>query len=251
MNYISIQGLTVSYGAGPVLEDVNLDIAAGDFLGVIGPNGGGKSTLVKAITGTLPQNAHVKGDIIYSDELKHNKKRIIGYLPQQNDFDKSFPITVGEVALSGLQTEVGLWGRYGKEHKRRAQAAMEMTGVNDLHHCAIGEISGGQLQRTLLARALVSQPRVLILDEPANFVDNRFEGELYRLLQQLNEKMAIVMVSHDVGTISSVVKNIVCVNRQVHRHFSNKITIEQLENYRCPIQLVSHGHIPHTVLEKH
>ena len=117
---------------------------------------------------------------------------------------------------------------------------------------ALSESSpGGQLQRTLLCRALISDPKVLILDEPANFVDNKFEKELYAILRQLNDRMAIIMVSHDLGTITSHVKSIVCVNRHVHRHNSNVITPEQLHNYDCPIQIVSHGTVPHTVLEEH
>ena len=107
------------------------------------------------------------------------------------------------------------------------------------------------MQRALLCRAIITEPRLLILDEPASFVDNIFEQELYALLRKLNERMAIVMVSHDLGTITSVVKSIVCVNRTVHRHDSNIITAEQLENYHCPIQIISHGNIPHTVLEHH
>ena len=115
----------------------------------------------------------------------------------------------------------------------------------------MGEVSGGQLQRALLCRAVISNPKLLILDEPTNFVDNQFEKELYRLLHELNRRMAIVMVSHDIGTITSVVKEIVCVNRHVHRHHSNVLTEEQLRNYDCPIQIISHGNIPHTVLEHH
>ena len=112
-------------------------------------------------------------------------------------------------------------------------------------------LSGGKIQRTLLCRALISDPKLLILDEPTNFVDNQFEKELYLQLKHFNEKMAIVMVFHDLGTISSYVRSIVCVNRRVHRHDSNIITAEQLHNYNCPIQIVSHGDVPHTVLAKH
>ena len=113
------------------------------------------------------------------------------------------------------------------------------------------DLSGGQMQRALLCRAVISDPKLLILDEPANFVDNRFENELYRMLAELHGRMAIVMISHDLGTITSVVRNIVCVNRYVHRHDSNIITEEQLRNYDCPIQLISHGKVPHTVLASH
>ena len=128
---------------------------------------------------------------------------------------------------------------------------LERCEIADIADKQISEVSGGQLQRALLCRSIILNPKLLILDEPTNFVDNRFENELYMLLKQLNEQMAIVMVSHDLGTISSVVKSIVCVNQSVHRHDSNIITAEQLENYHCPIQIISHGHIPHTVLEHH
>ena len=107
------------------------------------------------------------------------------------------------------------------------------------------------MQRALLCRAVISEPRLLILDEPANFVDNKFENELYETLRTLNDRMAIVMVSHDVGTISGIVKHIVCVNRHVHRHDSNILTEEQLRDYDCPIRLIAHGDVPHTVLANH
>ena len=107
------------------------------------------------------------------------------------------------------------------------------------------------MQRALLCRAIIAEPKLLILDEPTNFVDNRFENEFYALLKELHERMAIVVVSHDVGTITSLVNSVVCVNHNVHRHDSNILTEEQLRNYNCPIQIVSHGHIPHTILEHH
>ena len=128
---------------------------------------------------------------------------------------------------------------------------LKECGIEALAGRPIGEISGGQMQRALLCRAVIADPKLLILDEPTNFVDNQFEQTLYRILRRLNERMAIVMVSHDVGTISSVVKEIVCVNGHVHRHRSNIISAEQLAAYDCPIRLLSHGHVPHTVLEHH
>ena len=153
--------------------------------------------------------------------------------------------------MSGLQADTGLLGRYGKEERRRAYEVLEQASLADLRNRAIGELSGGQLQRVMLCRAIISQPKLLVLDEPANFVDNHFENELYNMLHHLSSKMAIMMVSHDLGTISSVVRSIVCVNRHVHRHDSNIITEEQLLNYNCPIQLISHGHVPHTILAEH
>ena len=244
---VSLKNVSVKYDETTALESVLLDIYPTDFLGIIGPNGGGKTTLVKAILGTLPYS----GEVSYSPSLFEQGHRLIGYLPQQAEFDRSFPISVIEVVMSGLQAEKAALKRYTAADRKRAMELLEMAGIEAIADRQISEISGGQMQRALLCRAVILEPKLLILDEPTNFVDNKFENELYTLLHRLNERMAIVMVSHDLGTITSVVKSIVCVNRTVHRHDSNIITAEQLENYHCPIQIISHGHIPHTVLEHH
>ena len=244
---VSLKNVTVKYDETIALEGASLDIYPSDFLGIIGPNGGGKTTLVKAILGAVPYS----GEVEYSPTLFEHNHRLIGYLPQLSDFDKSFPISVVEVVMSGLQAEKGFFSRYTKADRKKAMELLEMAGIADIAERQISEISGGQMQRALLCRAVILDPKLLILDEPTNFVDNKFENELYTLLRRLNERMAIVMVSHDLGTITSVVKSIVCVNRSVHRHDSNIITAEQLENYHCPIQIISHGHVPHTVLEHH
>jgi zinc transport system ATP-binding protein len=141
--------------------------------------------------------------------------------------------------------------RNSVEEKEAALALLEEMGVPELHKKAIGELSGGQMQRVFLCRALISDPKVLILDEPDSFVDNHFEGELYEKLRVLNDKMAIVLVSHDVGTISGYVKTIACVNRNLHYHMSNQITAKDLEIYNCPIQIVRHSHIPLAELPTH
>ena len=172
-------------------------------------------------------------------------------MPQQHLFDKDFPISVEELVLSGLQRGKGVFGRCTADDKQRVKVILEELGVDNLARKTVGELSGGQLQRALLGRAIISEPKLLILDEPANFVDNRFEGELYALLTKLNKRMAIIMVSHDVGTITTVVKNVVCVNRTVHRHPTAELTPELLLNYNCPIQVLSHGPVPHTVLGHH
>ena len=231
MNLVTLRDVSVAYDGYEALRHVDLEIADLDFLGVIGPNGGGKTTLVKAILGTVPHT----GRLTLAPELFRGKERLIGYMPQISDFDRAFPISVLEVVLSGLQGRRGFSSRYTKEDRARAMELLAASGIADTARSPIGEVSGGQMQRALLA----------------NFLDNRFEKELYRTLQELNRRMAVVIVSHDIGTITSVVKEIVCVNRQVHRHRSNILTEEQLRNYDCPIQLVSHGHIPHTVLEHH
>lgn len=244
---ISISNLRAGYDGVVALEHVTLDIYDNDFIGIIGPNGGGKSTLVKAIMGVIPYS----GTIDYASSICRGGKPHIGYLPQVSSFDKSFPISVREVVLSGLQSKRGFLGRYTKEDKMRVEELLDMVSLSELRNRAIGDLSGGQLQRVMLCRAIASKPKLLVLDEPTNFVDNRFENELYNILHHLSNEMAIIMVSHDLGTISSVVRSIVCVNRHVHRHDSNIITSEQLQNYDCPIQIISHGNIPHTVLGEH
>ena len=244
---VSLHDVSVEYQSTKAIERASLDIYDDDFVGIIGPNGGGKTTLVKAILG----NVSYSGKVEYAPELFVGRDRLIGYLPQHSDFDRNFPISIREVVMSGLQSQRGFSKRYTKEDRAKAESLMEMAHIAHLGDKQVGEVSGGELQRALLCRAVILEPKLLILDEPTNFVDNRFENELYALLRELNKKMAIVMVSHDIGTITSVVKSIVCVNRSVHRHDSNIITAEQLENYHCPIQIISHGHIPHTVLEHH
>uniref|UniRef100_UPI004056C7DC metal ABC transporter ATP-binding protein n=1 Tax=Alistipes sp. TaxID=1872444 RepID=UPI004056C7DC len=248
MALVSIRNLSVFYDDYCALEGVNLEINEDDFLGIIGPNGGGKTTLIRALLGALPHS----GEVVYSPKLcQKSRKPLIGYMPQRSRFDPTFPISIHEVVLSGLQPLKGLGSHYTRAEKARATELIALAGISEVAHRPVGEVSGGQLQRALLCRSIIAEPKLLILDEPTNFVDNRFENELYSLLQELNKEMAIVMVSHDLGTISSVVKEIVCVNHTVHRHHSNTITEEQLSNYGCPIQLISHGHIPHTVLGHH
>lgn len=244
---IEVRELGVKYGDYTALENVNLDVFNDDFLGVIGQNGGGKTTLIRAILKTITYS----GQVNYLEPLKVSGKAAIGYLPQVSNFDKQFPISIKEIVLSGLQKEKGLFKGYDRDDKMKAEELLHSTGIYDIRNKPVGKVSGGQLQRALLCRAIISDPKLLILDEPANFVDNKFEKELYEILRKLNDKMAIIMVSHDIGTISSIVKNIVCVNKHVHRHESNIITAEQLDNYNCPITLISHGDIPHTVLPRH
>jgi len=240
---IEIQNLSVGYGSQRILDGVNLEITGEDFIGIIGPNGGGKTTLIKALIGMIPP---------WSGSIqRHIQNTQIGYLPQFNPFDKDFPITVTEVILSGLAGQKGLWKRYTESDKEKATSLMKQAGIDHLKDKAIGHLSGGQMQRTLLCRALINNPQLLILDEPSTFVDNQFEHELFLWLKTLNEKMAIIMVSHDLGMISSHVKTIACVNRNLHYHPSNKITAEQLQSYNCPIKLITHGEVPHQVLAKH
>ncbi len=241
---LELKSLTAGYDEKIVLKGVNLVVKENDFLGIIGPNGGGKTTLLKVILGILKP---IEGEILPDG----NERCIIGYLPQINQIDNKFPIPVKEVVLSGLMSHKKIFGRYNSENKRRADELMSQMGIIHLKNKNIGELSGGQLQRVFLCRAIISDPQILILDEPDTYVDSNFEGELYEILDQLNSHMAIIIVSHDVGTICSHVKTIACVNETLCYHDSNIISKEQLKAYNCPIDLITHGEVPHRVLKHH
>ncbi|PKQ61671.1 metal ABC transporter ATP-binding protein [Labilibaculum manganireducens] len=241
---LELKSLTAGYDEKIVLKGVNLVVKENDFLGIIGPNGGGKTTLLKVILGTIKP---VEGEILPDG----NDRCIIGYLPQINQIDNKFPIPVKEVVLSGLMSHKKIFGRYNSENKRRADELMTQMGIIHLKNKNIGELSGGQLQRVFLCRAIIADPKLLILDEPDTYVDSNFEGELYEILHHLNSHMAIIIVSHDVGTICSHVKSIACVNETLCYHDSNVISQEQLMAYNCPIDLITHGEVPHRVLKHH
>jgi zinc transport system ATP-binding protein len=245
---LEIRNLSAGYDSLIVLREVNLIIHDLDFVGVIGPNGGGKTTLLKTILGLLPP---MSGEIIFDESMTSSNASRIGYLPQINNIDRKFPITVFDVVRSGLMSRKRLIGKYTSEENDRAKKLLSETGIFEIRNKSIGELSGGQIQRTLLCRALVNDPKLLVLDEPNTYVDNRFEKELYEKLRRLNEQLTILLVSHDLGTISSYVKSFACVNGSLHYHSSNQVTPELLEAYECPIQIISHGEIPHTVLYTH
>lgn len=242
---LNIKNASAGYADELILRNINLSIEDLDYIGVIGPNGGGKTTLVKLILGLIKP---IQGSVEFYNQDNGN---LIGYLPQVSQIDKRFPITVLEVVLSGLMSAKGRFGSYTYNDKLTALETLDLMGIVDLRSKSIGELSGGQMQRVYLGRAIIAEPRLLILDEPNTFVDNKFEHDLYELLNELNQKMAILMVSHDVGTITSYVKTIACVNRNLHYHRSNIITESQLASYNCPIQLITHGEVPHTVLGEH
>lgn len=241
---LEIKDLSAGYENQVVLENVSLDIFSNDFIGVIGPNGGGKTTLIKTILGLIKP---ISGEV----NLLINKTNV-GYLPQVNQIDKRFPISVFDVVRSG-KANTALFSSFHKNtrEKEKAELLLQEMGISALRNKSIGELSGGQMQRVFLCRALMNEPELLVLDEPSTYVDNNFEGELYLKLKELNDRMAILLISHDVGTISFFVKTIACVNRNLHHHPSNVISEEQLASYNCPLQIITHGNIPHTVLKLH
>ncbi len=241
---LELKDITAGYDHQPVLKHVNFEINEGDFIGIIGPNGGGKTTLLKVILGLLKP---FSGEIIYHT----SKQNLFGYLPQNNRFDQRFPINVTEVVLSGLMSEKGLYRSYTRTDKHKAWELLDKYGMGTYKKAPIGDLSGGQMQRVFLCRAIISSPRILMLDEPTTYVDSSFEKEFYSILKDLSKSLSIVMVSHDLGTICSYVKTIACVNRELHYHNSNLISEEQLQSYNCPLELVTHGKIPHRVLTDH
>lgn len=230
---IEIKNISVIYDTKPVLKDVCLDIWKGDFLGVIGPNGGGKTTLLKVMLGLMKP---VSGRIAFFNGGKRVSSLKMGYLPQINPIDKRFPISVYEVIASGLAGEKPSFRDFTSIQKERICELMIQMGLEQFKKRAVGELSGGQLQRVLLARAIVSQPQVLILDEPNTYVDKKFESHFYELLEKINRETAIVLVSHDVGTLVSMVKNVACVNQTLYYHCGSDVSGDWLnETYSCLI----------------
>ncbi len=243
---LEMHSLSASYGANVVLQDVDFRVSENDFIGVIGPNGGGKTTLLKIILGLLKP---IKGKMVFNEELLNGKS--IGYLPQMSTADINYPVTVTDIILSGLMIRKTIISGMSSSDKLKARTVIDELGLTGMSKSTLNELSGGQMQRVFLGRAIIGSPRLLLLDEPGNFVDTTFENDFYEKLKDLNKRMAILMVSHDVGTISSHIKSFACVNRSLHYHPSHEITNEDLLAYDCPIQLVTHGDVPHTVLKYH
>ena len=246
---VSLKGISAAYDNKTVLHDVDLNICKNDFLGIIGPNGGGKTTLIKTILGLLRPTA---GSIRFFEEGKPVNSLAMGYLPQYSSIDGKFPICVEEVILSGLSSKKSLTGRFTRAQKEKAHETIICMGLEGLGKRPIGQLSGGQLQRALLGRAVISDPRLLILDEPSTYIDKQFEARLYELLTEINKDCAIVLVSHDIGTVLQNVKSIACINETLDYHPDTGITSEWLEkSFHCPIEILGHGTIPHRVLGKH
>ncbi len=248
---IEIKNLSAGYDGRTVLHDVNLNVYERDFLGIIGPNGGGKTTLIKCILGLLKPTG---GEIILNTPATKGSdiQPSLGYLPQYSTIDKKFPISVEEVILSGLSIQKSLTSRFTSEQKEKGKLIISRMGLEGLEHRSIGQLSGGQLQRALLGRAIISDPAVLILDEPSTYIDKRFEARLYELLAEINKECAIILVSHDIGTVLQQVKSIACVNETLDYHPDTGVTTEWLErNFNCPIELLGHGTLPHRILGEH
>lgn len=245
---LSIRNLYAGYDQEYILQNVNLDVYDGDFIGLIGPNGGGKSTLLKVILGLLPPKSG-QVTILGMDVLRG--RRHIGYIPQFVETDRDFPVSAWDTVKMGL---LGGWRPFHRTtagENQTIESALKQVEMFDLRNKAMGELSGGQRQRIFIARALVFNPRILLLDEPTASVDPNVTSGIYELLRELNQRVSILLVSHDMMAISSYTKTIACLNRRLIYHNEQKLTQEMLDAvYGCPVDLITHG-LPHRVFAAH
>ena len=237
---INLDDVSFSYSNIPVVRNVNLAVCEGEFLGVIGPNAGGKSTLLKLILGLLQPDA---GEITVFGKRPEKGRSRIGYVPQHPAFSRDFPINVRDAVLLGRLGETRWYGGYTQEDKDIAINALKAVEIDNIRNQTIDSLSGGQLQRALIARALASRPDILILDEPTANIDVRAEEDIFGLLKQYNDHMTIIVVSHDIGFISGYVDRVACLNQTMLCHTTSEIngkTIEEL--YGAPVRMIQHAH---------
>lgn len=238
---LELRAVEFSFGARRVLEAVDLRVEAGAFLGIIGPNGGGKTTLLEIVLGLLEPDA---GSVKVLGRTPTEARGRIGYVPQHARFDHDFPITVRDLVLMGrLGRRGGRPGRWSADDRAAAGRALRRMELEDRAEELIGGLSGGQLQRALIARALAVEPEILLLDEPTASVDTRIGRNVYELLQELAGSVTVVLVTHDVGVISRYVESVACLNRRLHYHGTDELTPELLEEtYGAPVDMVAHEH---------
>lgn len=246
---LHIDNLSVCYKNTMAISDITFDVKDGEYLGIIGPNGGGKSTLLKAILGLVPLSS---GTVeIYGDKNNKNKS-FIGYVPQFSSVDKHFPITLLEVVLTGcLKPGLSPFFKYSSSNKKTAYELLERVGILELANRQISELSGGEFQKMLIARALAAKPKLLLLDEPTASVDASSRDQIYNLLTELNKDMTIILVTHDLLAVSSQINKLACLNGHLVYHGEPELS-EHIVNslYGCPVDLIAHG-VPHRVLREH
>lgn len=237
---VSLEGVSFSYGGPLVLQGIDLRVEPGEFLGIVGPNAGGKSTLLKIILGLLEPQA---GRVRVLGREPDGARSEIGYVPQYPPFSREFPISVEQVVLTGRLGRGRWWGGYSRQDRATVRRVMVEAEIADLAKRHIETLSGGQLQRVLVARALASEPQLLILDEPTSNIDQRIESDIFDLLRRLNERMSIIVVSHDIAFISTYVHRVGCLNRTLMCHRTEDIdghTIQEL--YGENVCMVAHQH---------
>ena len=243
---VELNGVWVQYNDIPALENITVSIKKNEFVSVIGPNGGGKTTFLKIILGLLrPQ----EGEVRVLGISPRPGSLSIGYLPQYISFDRSFPISVFDIVLMGRYSRP-LTG-YSNKDADMVKESLTTVGMLDSIHRQIGTLSGGELQRVFLARALVKSPQLLLLDEPITSIDLEMRASFYDLLSELKKRMTIILVTHDVSVVSAYVDSVACLNRRLFYHGAAEGVLGKLEDvYGCPVEILAHG-IPHRVLRRH
>jgi len=239
---VQLDGVSFAYGEVVVLEGVHLSIWPGEWVLVVGPNGGGKTTLLKLILGLLEPTA---GQIRLFGQAPAKSRHRVGYMPQHMQFDSLFPVTVMDIVLMGRLGTPGrrLLGWYGRKDRQAAQEALAEVGLAGLEDRPFAALSGGQRQRVLIARALCCQPELLLLDEPTAHVDPQAEDQLRDILQHLHRRMTIVMVSHDLGVVSPQIGSVLCVNRRLVVHPTTELTGEKIRQlYGDDVRMIRHDH---------
>ena len=251
---VKIEDVTFAYNGQMVLENVSMTVRPDDFIAMIGPNGGGKTTLLKLILGLLKPN---QGSIRVLGEHAEKASHHICYVPQDVHINRHFPISVMDVVLMGRLKSGKRFKKSLGEDRHAVLDALKQMEMAAYADSKMGELSGGQRQRVFIARALVTQPKLMLLDEPTAGIDSKGQAEFFQLLKELNTEMAIIVVSHDLLVISTYVKSVACVNKHLHYHPQAEITGEMLETMYpstgetiCPVELVAHG-LPHRVLTDH
>jgi zinc transport system ATP-binding protein len=250
---IQLEGVSFSYNKHPVLEEVSLDVLDGDFIAVIGPNGGGKTTMLKLMLGLIRPD---RGSVRVLGGPAEGSSHRIGYVPQDVHINRDFPITALDIVQMGKLTPRRRFSRSSGPDRRDALEALERMEMAAFADFRIKELSGGQRQRIFIARALVAKPKILLLDEPTASIDTRGQADFLNFLKELNKEVTILIVSHDLLVIPTYVKSVACVNRHLHHHRKAEITGEMLEGMYpssdgiCPIELIAHG-LPHRVLKPH
>lgn len=246
---IEVRDVSFGQDGSPILDSVSLSVMEQDMYALIGPNGGGKTTLLKIILGLLPARS---GTVRIYGKSPGEGRQIVGYVPQFRTFDFRYPITVKEMVLSGrLSHTRGMLRRYREEDHAAVRKVLERLDLSGLAGRTLSHLSGGEQQRAILARALAGNPRVLILDEPTVYVDTPTAFQFFDILDELKRSMTILLVSHDIGVISRHVTKVACLNHTLHTHNTPEITEDMIAaTYHCPVDLIAHG-LPHRVFDGH
>ena len=237
---IQVEDVDFSYGELRVLEGIRLTVGQGEFWALVGPNGGGKSTLLKLVLGLLRPD---RGRIRVLGRPPEQGRLEVGYVPQFAGFRRDFPVLVRSVVAMGRLGRAPVVGPWRARDRDRVARAMREAEVEALAGRPVGSLSGGQLQRVLVARALAAEPRILLLDEPTANIDQRGERDIFDLLRKLSERLTILVVSHDIAFISEYVQHVACLNRTLLCHTTDALTPQRLERlYGAPVRVIAHRH---------